>query len=91
MLTTLSSDSGAGTANTNVHHWAANTTNVANDNSISSMRGIFGAIQVTNNTNFQVTNDNMSAMSEDLQTVRAALVATQQQVALLSCTGATMP
>ena len=47
----------------------------------------FGAIQVANNANFQVTSDNMSAMSEDVQTLRAALVATQQQVALLSRAG----
>ena len=55
-----------------------NTTNATDNNSISLIQESFGAIQVANNANFQVANDNMSAMTQDLQTVRVALVATQQ-------------
>ena len=52
------------------------------------MQESFAAIQVTNN---QVTNDNMLAISKDLQTGSAALVSTQQHVVLLLRTGATTP
>ena len=83
--------SGAGTGNANGYHGASNATNGVNNNSLGSIRESFGAIQVANNANFQVTNDKMSAISEDVQTLRAALVATQQQVALLSHAGATTP
>ena len=55
--------SGAGTANANEYHGAANTIIATDDNSISSIHESFGAIPVANNANFQVTNNNMSAMT----------------------------
>ena len=55
--------SGAGTTNTNGYHGTANAASVANGDSLSLMRESFSAIQVANSANFQVGNDNMSAMS----------------------------
>ena len=83
--------SGAGTVNINGYHGMANATDIADNDSISSIRESFSTVQVASNANFQVTNDNMLAMSKDLQTVRATLVSTHQQVALLSRAGATKP
>ena len=67
----------AGTVNSNGYHGAANATDITNDGSISLMQENFSDIQLANNANFQVTNDNMSVLSEVLQTIRAVLVATQ--------------
>ena len=71
---------GAGTANANGYQSAANDTNGVGNNSLGLIHESFGAIQVANNANFHVTNDNISAMSEDIQTPRAALVATHQLI-----------
>ena len=61
--------SGVGTANANGYHITANHTDAPDNDIISSFRESFSAIQVANNANFKVTNGNMSAMTQDLQTV----------------------
>ena len=64
---------GADTTNANWYHGMANATDGVDDSSIGSICESLGAIQVANNANFQVINDNMSAMSEDVQTTTSYL------------------
>ena len=70
--------SGACTANANGHHGSANAIGATDINSIISISKSFRAIQVAKNANFQLTNDNMAYITQDLQTVQVALIATQQ-------------
>ena len=77
--------------NANGYHGASNATGRVDDDSLGLIHESFGTIHVANNANFQVMNNNMSDISEDVQTHRAALVATQQQVTLLSRMGSTTP
>ena len=57
--------SGSGTANANGYHGAANATDAMDNNSIRSIHESFEAIKVANNTNFQVTTNNLLAMVQD--------------------------
>ena len=64
------------------YHGAAHT--LSNDDSLGSITGSIAQMQMANNANAQVFLGNLSAISTSTNELRQALVATQQQLAVLA-------
>ena len=72
---------GAGTAAT---HGYANNTIDDDDDSIDTIKDSLNNIQLANNANAQNMNENISAITQETSALRASLLATQQQLAMLA-------
>ena len=75
----------SGGETTNVYHGAANAYDTADDDvSVGSITQSLTSMHLANNANAQSIHDTMSTITADTAALRAALAATQQQLALYS-------